>query len=215
MTTGHDISRMRKSYELGILRESDFPDTPMDAFHVWFEEARNQCPGETNAMTLATVDSHGQPRARTVLLKGVDQAGFRFFTNYQSQKAEEIHAHPQASLLFHWQAMERQVRIEGVASKLPREDAETYFATRPRESQIGAWASPQSRPLASREELENLEADMIEKFKDQPVPCPAFWGGYNLRPHCIEFWQGRKGRLHDRLVYTRNETGWDLTRLAP
>jgi pyridoxamine 5'-phosphate oxidase len=215
MTTGHDISRMRKSYELGTLREEDFPDSPNDAFNVWFEEARERCPDEANAMTLATVTSDGQPKARTVLLKGFDVDGFRFFTNYDSHKAVELDAHPQASLLFHWPAMERQVRIEGVTTRLPRADTEAYFATRPRESQVGAWASPQSRTLSDRTELEALEADIEKKFIGRDIPCPSFWGGYILLPHSMEFWQGRKGRLHDRLVYKRNKVDWRLSRLAP
>ena len=165
-------------------------------------------------MVLATCDG-GRPSARTVLLKSVSAAGFVFFTNYQSRKGTEIAASPAVALLFGWYALHRQVRVEGVAERVSRSDSEDYFRTRPRDSQLGAWASAQSSVVASREELAEAYAAAEQRFAGQEVPCPPHWGGYRVAPAMVEFWQGQPSRMHDRLRYTRVDAGWTLTRLAP
>lgn len=215
-----EIRAMRRSYgEIGLV-EADLPSDPITLFKTWLNEAAsNSMIVEANAMVLSTVDELG-PQSRTVLLKDVSAEGFSFFTNYESQKGKAIAKNPQVSLLFPWYAMERQVMVRGRAEKVSGEASAEYFATRPWSSQIGAWASSQSRELESREHLEALFAGFAAKYPEgSPVPTPPHWGGYLVTPTSIEYWQGRYSRLHDRLLYTAAGTPlaplWELTRLHP
>ena len=209
------LARMRQEYGERGLRRSDLLADPLEQFTRWFDEARSVPILEPNAMTLATVDAAGQPSARTVLLKAVDRRGLTFYTNLESRKAREIAANPKSALLFWWPPQGRQVRFEGEIEPVDEAEADAYFATRPRGSQIGAWASAQSNVVADRAALDAAERQMEARFADGPVPRPPFWGGYRLVPARVEFWQGRINRLHDRLRYTRRGDGWDLERLAP
>ena len=210
-----DLARMRQEYGERGLRRSDLVADPLEQFTRWFDEARSATILEPNAMTLATVDAAGQPSARTVLLKAVDRRGLTFYTNLESRKARELAANPKAALLFWWPAQGRQVRFEGEIERVDEAEADAYFATRPRGSQIGAWASAQSSVVADRATLDAAEREIAARFADGPVPPPPFWGGYRLVPTRVEFWQGRINRLHDRLRYTRRGEGWELERLAP
>jgi pyridoxamine 5'-phosphate oxidase len=209
------LAGMRRDYEAKGLRKADLLADPLAQFQRWFDEARAAGLEEPNGMTLATVDAAGQPAARTVLLKGVDRRGLTFFTNVESRKARELAANPKAALLFWWPPQARQVRFEGAIEAVGDSEADAYFATRPRGSQIGAWASAQSSVIADRAALEAAEAEIAARFADAAVPRPPFWGGYRLVPRCVEFWQGRHNRLHDRLRFTRDGDGWRLERLAP
>ena len=212
------IEDFRKSYHKGTLDAEDLHSSPIEQFLLWWNEATLAEIVEPNAMTLATVNQAGQPSARIVLLKGVTHEGFEFFTNYQSQKARDMEDNPQVALVFLWKELERQIRIEGQVQKLSREKSISYFQSRPRDSQIGTWASPQSKAIANRNVLE----DQVKLIRDQyegvdPLPCPDHWGGYLVRPNYIEFWQGRPDRLHDRFRYLKNENAgnWSIDRLAP
>jgi pyridoxamine 5'-phosphate oxidase len=199
----------------GVSRADLDPD-PIRQFQRWFEETIAQDIPEPNAMTLATVDTQGQPYVRTVLLKLYDRRGFVFFTNYESRKARQIGANPRVSLLFPWVALARQVQILGIASRISTAESLTYFLTRPRGSQIGAWASPQSQVISSRSLLDQKVAEMKRRFGQGQVPLPDFWGGYRVEPEEIELWQGRESRLHDRFRYRRRPDGtWAVERLAP
>jgi pyridoxamine 5'-phosphate oxidase len=211
----HTLSALRRDYMQRALNETDLAPDPVQQFSLWFEEARN-CPeiAEVNAMVLATVSPEGQPHARYVLLKGFDARGFVFFTNYSSEKGRDLEANPHAALTFGWIEQERQVRIEGIVTQMPRSAVEDYFRTRPRGSRLGAWASQQSDVIAGREVLEARLAEAATNFPDE-VPPPTTWGGYRLVPERIEFWQGRTNRLHDRLVYRKNGADWVIERLAP
>lgn len=213
-----NIENIRRSYQEDSLDEKDlFPD-PMNMFYKWWDEALDSEIVEPNAITLATVNSKGQPSARVVLLKSASNDGFEFYTNYESRKAKDIEVNPNVALVFLWKELERQIRIEGVAEKLSKEKSQVYFQSRPRGSQIGAWASPQSKVITDRKELEEEVEKIAEKFENvDPLPCPEYWGGYIVRPLVIEFWQGRNERLHDRFQYAKNEkeAGWIITRLAP
>jgi pyridoxamine 5'-phosphate oxidase len=209
------LARMRQEYGERGLRKEDLVADPLEQFVRWFDEARSAPILEPNAMTLATVDAAGQPSARTVLLKAVDRRGLTFYTNLESRKARELAANPKAALLFWWPPQGRQVRFEGEIEPVDDAEAEAYFATRPRGSQIGAWASAQSNVVADRATLEAAERAVATRFAEGMVPRPPFWGGYRLVPARVEFWQGRINRLHDRLRYTRRGEGWDLERLAP
>jgi pyridoxamine 5'-phosphate oxidase len=209
-----DLAALRAEYALGGLHESDLAPDPTSMFRTWIAEAAASGMHEPNAMVLATASAEGVPSCRMVLLKGVDEGGFRFFTNLGSRKGSELSANPHCSLLFPWHPLERQVRIDGVVEELAREDVAAYFATRPRGAQLGAWASRQSRVVRSREELDEEFAAMEERFPDE-VPLPDWWGGYVVVPEAVEFWQGRPGRMHDRLVYRREGDRWRTERLAP
>ena len=214
MTNNASISQLRKNYTLGQLSEADVAPNPLSLFQIWFDQAvKAECP-EPNSMTLATADTAGNPSARIVLLKGADEAGFTFFTNYESQKGKELAARPHAALLFHWHELERQVRIKGTVDRVSTEESDAYFNSRPAASRIGAWASPQSTEIPNREFLEEAEKRFSAEFGDKP-PRPAHWGGYRLHPTEIEFWQGRPSRLHDRIHYQLEGIQWRITRLAP
>lgn len=208
------MADLRRNYASGGLVESDLLADPFEMFTRWLAEAIAAGLYEPNAMVVASVSPEGQPSARMVLLKGVDERGFVFYTNLGSRKGLELLAEGRCSLLFPWHPLERQVRIDGVASLVTREEVEAYFATRPRGSRLGAWASHQSREVAGREELSAAYADAEGRFPDD-VPVPEEWGGFRVQPQAIEFWQGRPGRMHDRLVYRKEGASWRTLRLAP
>jgi pyridoxamine 5'-phosphate oxidase len=209
----HDL---RVSYELAELNDPDVPNDPLELFRGWLGDAIHHQLPEPNAMTLSTLGHDGSPNARTVLLKQLDHYGFSFFTNYESQKANELAAHPRAALTFLWTVRQRQVIVRGTVSKLPHSEAEIYFATRPRGNQIGAWASKQSAVIQSREVLEQATAELEAQYPvGSQIPCPAHWGGYAMQPDSIEFWQGRRSRLHDRIRFTKTESGWTWQRHSP
>jgi len=214
--SGAQLRSMRREYSRPPLHRSDLLADPLAQFQQWLNEAIAAQVPEPNAMTLATVAEDGGVSSRVVLLKELDQRGFVFFTNYQSRKGREIAADAHVALTFVWLELERQVRVRGVAKKLSRAASQAYFAQRPRRSQIAAWASAQSTPLASREQLEAAYAACETRFGTGTIPCPPYWGGYRVVPQEIEFWQGRRDRLHDRFVYTRGRgSRWIITRLAP
>jgi len=214
-----DLAALRREYGERGLNEQDAPTDPWALWQHWFDEAAAAGVHEPNAMVVATVDADGTPSARMVLLKGVaadgPEEGFTFFTNTGSRKAAALGAEPRCALLFPWHPLERQVRVEGTASALGEEPVAAYFASRPRGAQIGAWASPQSQVVGGRAELDRRYREAEERFADAEVPVPPGWGGYRVRPVSFEFWQGRPGRMHDRLRYARGPGGWELTRLAP
>jgi pyridoxamine 5'-phosphate oxidase len=208
-------ARLRKEYTCAGLKESDADPNPIEQFRRWFDEALAADLHEPNAMTLATT-SDGHPSARIVLLKGFDERGFVFYTNYEGRKSRELETNPYAALVFYWGELERQVRIEGRVSRVSEEESDTYFAGRPRGSQLGAWASEQSRPIEDRVALEERLRELEAEYEGREVPRPPFWGGYCVEPEVIEFWQGRENRLHDRLIYRRSEGGgWRRERLQP
>lgn len=209
----NDLSALREEYARGGLTEADLAADPSSMFRRWLDEAFVAGLHEPTAMVVATV-AGGQPSARTVLLKGLDDRGFTFYTNQLSRKGAELTGDGRCALLFPWHPLQRQVRVEGVAAPLDRDEVAAYFASRPRDSQIGAWASPQSQVVAGREELDERYAAADARFPGE-VPVPDEWGGYVVRPEVVEFWQGRPGRMHDRLVYRRTEGGWRTERLAP
>ena len=213
-----DLSAERVDYAGVELLEAAVPNQPVVLFESWLADAllaRDQGRlAEPTAMVLATCDVD-RPSARTVLLKSVSAAGFVFYTNYSSHKGSQIAANPAVALLFGWYPLQRQVRIEGVAEPVSREESAAYFSSRPRGSQLGAWASAQSSVVAGREELDEAYAAVELRFAGQDVPCPPFWGGFLVTPTMVEFWQGQPSRMHDRLRYTRTDGGWTLTRLAP
>ena len=200
--------------DLPSLRRDALAADPFAQFAAWYDEALLEVP-LADAVTLATADADGAPDARMVLLKGHGPDGFRFFTNRGSAKARQLAADRRAALVVYWRELDRQVRIRGGVEPLSDPDSDAYFATRPRDSQLGAWASPQSRPLESREELERRFAELDAEYAEAAVPRPPFWGGYLLAPATVEFWQGRIGRLHDRFLYSREGGGWSIVRLAP
>ncbi len=210
------IADIRTDYTLSDLLESQVADNPITQFLQWFDEALGAEVMEPNAMTLSTVSSEGRPSSRIVLLKDVTPAGFSFFTNYHSRKGTELLANPHACLLFFWPELQRQVRVEGRVTVLPDDVSSAYFRTRPRGSRIGAVASPQSEAIESREQLDaRIRAVENQYAGQEEIPRPLHWGGYQLEPERVEFWQGRSSRLHDRLCYRRSDAGWDLIRLAP
>lgn len=211
-----DLAKIRREYVRPLLDEKDLDGDPMVQFRRWLEDALATDPLEPTAMVLATVGEGGQPSARVVLLKGCDERGFVFYTNYESRKGEDLARHPKAALTFYWPVLDRQVRIEGAVEKTSREESEAYFRSRPEASRLGAWASRQSAVLPSREVLEEAVEEVTRRFAGADVPLPDFWGGYLLRPTAIEFWQGRESRLHDRFRYElRAAGGWTVARLSP
>jgi pyridoxamine 5'-phosphate oxidase len=210
------IADIRKDYKLKSLSENDVAADPVEQFGRWWNEAVQSELEEVNAMTLATATADGRPAARIVLLKDYNEEGFVFFTNYDSHKGEEMKDNPYAALVFFWAALERQVRIEGTVEKVPAEESDAYFVSRPRGSRIGAWASPQSKVISSREVVEKNVTAMERQFGEGDIPRPQHWGGYRVKPVLIEFWQGRPSRLHDRILYTADDAGkWKIERLAP
>lgn len=214
-----DFKALRKEYETAGIEPEDLSDDPMQAFEAWFAEATQQCPGdwfEPNAMTISTAEPSGRVSSRWVLLKGVDADGFRFYSNYDSDKGQQIEANPNVALCFHWPYLGRQLRIEGQATRTSYEDSERYFHSRPRGSQIGAMVSRQSQIIQSRVELEQYRDSLDKEYEDKEIPLPNNWGGYKVVPERFEFWQGRLDRLHDRIVYINDGAGqWTKARLSP
>jgi pyridoxamine 5'-phosphate oxidase len=210
------ISERRQDYTLFNLREDEVDPHPIRQFERWFDDATTSGNPEPNAMTLATATPDGRPSARVVLLRGLDDRGFAFFTNFDSRKGRELDANPFAALVFFWHELERQVRVEGSVERVSDDESDSYFHSRPASSRIGAWASPQSEVINSRELLENRCRELEKGFEDGAIPRPSNWGGFRLVPETIEFWQGRPSRLHDRLRYTRcGQSEWLIERLAP
>jgi len=210
-----DLSALREEYTKHGLQEAELHDRPIRQFEHWFEQALQAEASAPNAMTLATVAEDGQPSQRTVLLKYFDEQGFVFFTNYGSRKAREIAGNPKVSLLFYWNELERQAIISGRVEKVSTAESTRYFLSRPHGSQLGAWVSEQSSPISSRSMLLAKFEEMKQKFRKGEVPLPSFWGGYRVKPHRFEFWQGRPNRLHDRFQYDKTADGWQVERLAP
>ena len=208
-------ARLRKEYTRAGLAESDANPDPIAQFRRWFDDALAAGLREPNAMTLATATPDGRPSARVVLLKGFDERGFVFYTNYEGRKARELEVNPYCALVFYWGELERQVRVEGRASRVPDGESDAYFEGRPRGSQLGAWVSEQSRPVRDRGALEDRLRELVAEYEGREVPRPPFWGGYRVEPETIEFWQGRENRLHDRLIYRRSDGLWRRERLQP
>ena len=210
------IADIRKDYTRASLDIDSVLTDPMDQFKKWFQEALESEVNEPNAMTLSTVKSDGRPSARIMLLKGVENSRFQFFTNYQSDKGQALENNPACALTFFWPELERQVRVEGIVTRIDERRSEEYFQSRPRASQVGAWSSPQSSAIADRKILEERVRLIEERFKGQDVlPKPKQWGGFNVEPLLIEFWQGRASRLHDRIRFTKVDNAWKINRLAP
>ena len=211
-----DLAQLRRDYSSAPLLESEVNSDPVEQFDLWFNQALEAGIVDPNAMTLATATPDGLPSARVVLLKNYDEAGFCFFTNYQSPKAEDLAANPRAALMHYWHDLVRQVRISGQVVKTSKEASRHYFAVRPRGAQLASWVSKQGQVVENRQELDSLFEEYDKKFGDQEVPLPDYWGGYRLIPDTFEFWQGRENRLHDRLRYRKQEDGsWTIQRLAP
>lgn len=210
------IADIRKEYAMHALSEADVQANPLQQFSIWWNEALQAEIEEVNAVTLATASADGLPTARTVLLKGFDERGFVFYTNYNSQKAAQLEENPRATLLFFWKELERQVRITGLVEKTSAEESDAYYHSRPEGSRLGAWASPQSSTIESREWLENKVSEMEKTFTNGNLNRPPHWGGYRVKPVIVEFWQGRPSRLHDRIQYSIQTGGnWKIERLAP
>ncbi len=209
------IQERRREYVSHTFDEKDVAADPFRQFHLWFDQAVEAEQPDPEAMTLSTANETGGLSARIVLLKDCDARGFIFFTNYESAKSQAMGRSGEVALTFYWSVLARQVRVEGMVERVTAEESAAYFATRPRGSQLGAWASPQSRPIANRQALEERLREAEARFGDGPIPCPPFWGGFRVLPAQIEFWQGRENRLHDRILYARKSDAWTITRLAP
>ena len=209
-----DIADIRKEYTFTGLRRRDLHSDPIQQFKNWFQAAISASVPEPNAMTLSTADLEGQPSSRIVLLKDIDERGLTFYTNYESRKGRELAANPKAALTIFWPGLERQVGFRGPCERVPREESDAYYKSRPIGSRLGAWVSSQSTAIANRELLETKLAEVTARFGENP-PLPDYWGGFVLKPHSVEFWQGRPNRLHDRFLYTRDESGWKIERLSP
>jgi pyridoxamine 5'-phosphate oxidase len=210
-----NLADLRKDYSLAGLAEKDLARDPFRQFEKWFAEAQAGKISEPNAMVLATATRDGRPSARTILLKAVDGRGFVFYSNYESRKGRELEANPRATLVFPWVPMERQIIVEGTVTRVAREESEAYFHSRPRANQLGAWVSSQSSIIPDRRVLDDSLKAIEQKYAGQEVPLPPNWGGWRLAPEAVEFWQGRRNRLHDRLRYRREKDGWTIERLAP
>ena len=215
MVRPEDLARVRKEYSRHALDETGVDLNPLVQFHRWYKEANEAELSEPNAMVLATASLEGRPSARIVLLKGADERGFMFYTNYEGRKSIELTANPQAALLFFWGQLERQVRIEGTVERTTKQESEEYFKTRPLESRLSAWASKQSSVVPSRDFLEQKLLDLRLRYTSQEIPLPPFWGGFRLQPEVFEFWQGRENRLHDRIRYSLHGGVWEIERLSP
>jgi len=210
-----NIAHIRKDYQLSALDETTVGDDPFGFFGKWFLDAQTAAVSEVNAMVLSTVDAENKPHARVVLLKGLEEKGFVFFSNYSSAKGREIESNPHVALTFFWHELERQVRIEGRIERVSEAESDSYFESRPDGSKLGAWASPQSQVIAARSILEENYTNLGQKYSGVSVPRPPHWGGYVVIPTKLEFWQGRSSRMHDRIVFERTENGWKRFRLAP
>lgn len=213
--TSLPLADLRRDYARATLHESDVDPDPVRQFERWFAEAQRAEVVEPNAMTLATADAEGRPSARVVLLKGVDERGFVFYSDHRSRKGAELAANPRAALVLYWAELERQVRITGAVRQVAAAESEAYYRSRPLGSRVGAWASHQSQPLANRAALERRWAELAAEYAEREPPLPPHWGGYRVEPHEVEFWQGRSSRLHDRIVYRRSGGGWERLRLSP
>ena len=212
----NNLGHLRRSYDKYTLEESQLEKTPIKLFEKWFQKAQqNDEIDEPNAMTISTLDNDGFPRGRVVLLKAFNASGFIFYTNYTSEKGKAIAQHSKVGLSFYWPSQQRQIHVQGKASKLSEEESEIYFQSRPRGSQLGAWVSPQSQVIENRKVLESSLQHLEKKFKDQRIPKPKHWGGYLINPQVFEFWQGRPNRLHDRIRYFQVDSKWKYERLAP
>jgi pyridoxamine 5'-phosphate oxidase len=210
------VAGLRKEYTRAGLHETDVAPDPIEQFRKWFEEALAAGLHEPNAMTLATATSNGRPSARVVLLKGFDEGGFVFYTNYEGRKGRELGENPHCALVFYWGELERQVRVEGPAGRVSGEESDAYHRSRPLGSRLGAWVSEQSRPVEDRVVLEERLRGLEDEYEGREVPRPPYWGGYRVEPEEVEFWQGRENRLHDRLLYRRqSDQGWGIERLQP
>ena len=210
-----ELAALRREYGDAGLDDQDLTPDPIAMFRRWLHDAVVAGLHEPNAVVVSSATPDGRPSARLVLLKGVDERGFVFYTNYESRKGGELDANPLAALLFPWHDLQRQVRVEGPVTRVSEEESEAYFSSRPRTSQLGAWASPQSDVVSSRDALQASYDEVEQRFEGREVPLPAYWGGYRVAPEVVEFWQGRRGRMHDRLVYRREGEGWTTVRLAP
>ncbi len=215
MTKNTDISMLRREYSLKILDEKSVRRNPYEQFFEWMNDALKLNIIDPTAMTIATSDKNGNPSVRTVLLKGFSDEAFIFFTNYKSQKGSEILSNPNVEALFFWKEVERQVRISGKAKKIPAKESEDYFHSRPLESQLAAWSSMQSKIIPNRKFLEESFLNVKNKFEGKEIPLPPFWGGFKIIPNYFEFWQGRENRLHDRIVYSKVKSNWNIVRLSP
>jgi len=216
MLRNESIAALREDYQKNTLELSDINRNPIEQFNNWFQEALKSKELEPNAMTLATVDAAGFPNARIVLLKGIEDGQFIFYTNYESKKGQEIEANPKVALVFNWLSMQRQIRIQGTVEKLSPEKSTAYFQSRPKGSQIGAWTSPQSQVIEGRIALENKKVALEKQYESEAnLPRPEHWGGFKIKPVMIEFWQGRTSRLHDRITFTKVKNEWKIERLAP